>query len=436
MDASKPIELFPFASQETRSQFGVPIKSSVILIRWPVVIICSYLLLYPSLEILAAPLVQTFILLYVASNVALYFVNESRFASSSFYSPVVIFDTLVLTLSLVINGHVQTDFYLTYFLLIIICCIFDDPKILTAISVLAPIVYTLLLFRFGENLDPSVLLRLPFLLIISLFYGYFTQLARAEKALKLEAEQRSRGKKEALDIVSHELRTPLNLIGGFAQALKDRVLGEITSEQEQALGKILRQSDILLQMVNSILDLARCEAGELAMQREEVPLSEYLDDIKANYEGVAPDSIEMLWAIPLGLPVITTDKSKLTIILQNLINNAIKFTEAGRLKISARWSSDKQRVEIEVADTGIGIPNEALPIIFEKFRQADGSSTRFHGGVGLGLHIVKIFTELIGGEIEVESEPNLGSTFTLSLPVEAGDVGLRIEHPNPPHRPV
>ncbi|HZA53915.1 MAG TPA: HAMP domain-containing sensor histidine kinase [Candidatus Udaeobacter sp.] len=411
------IDLFPFASSRFGSHLAMPTKPSVILIRWPVVIICSYLLLYPSVELVPPWVLNFFILVYLASNVALYFVHEERFASSSFYSPLVVADTVVLTVSLVINGHVEADFYLTYFLLIIICCIFENPKILMLVSVLAPVVYTVLLFRTPGSFEPSVFLRLPFLFIVSLFYGYFTQLVRAEKALKEEAEQRNRGKKDALDIVSHEFRTPLNLISGYAQALKNKTLGDVAPEQEQALAKILRQSDILVYMVDSILDLARIEAGEFLVQREEIQLSEYFRELRINYELPLEKPVSVRWSLPAELPTIRSDKAKLTIVLQNLINNAIKFTDEGTVDVTARLAADKKHLEIEVTDTGIGIPKEALSIIFEKFRQADSSSTRVHGGVGLGLHIVKVFIELLGGSVTVKSEPNQGSTFTVLLPI-------------------
>jgi signal transduction histidine kinase len=125
----------------------------------------------------------------------------------------------------------------------------------------------------------------------------------------------------------------------------------------------------------------------------------------------------MRWLIPSELPTLQSDKARLTIVAQNLINNAIKFTERGEIQVSARHLREKNSVEIEVKDTGIGIPKEALPAIFDKFRQVDNSSTRSYGGVGLGLHIVKVYTEALGGTVAVESQPGKGSTFTLSLPV-------------------
>jgi signal transduction histidine kinase len=417
MKAAKTIDLFPFTSSQFAVRFGMPVKTSVVLIRWPVVIICSYLLLYPSSHVIPQSVLHSLILVYIASNVVLYFVSEDRFASPSFYYPIIISDTVFLTLSLIINGNVEADFYLTYFLLIIICCIFEDPKILTAVSVFAPVVYTLLLFQSAGSLHPSVFLRLPFLFVVSLFYGYFAQLIRVQKALKEEAEQRNKGKKEVLDIVSHEFRTPLNLISGYAQALKSRTLGDVSHEQEQALAKIMRQSDNLLHLVSSILDLTRIEAGEFPLEQQEIRLPEYLQEMKLNHEVILDKPLALQWFFSSDLPTILSDKTKLTIILQNLINNAIKFTDQGSIRVSAQCRADRKAVEFEIRDTGVGIPEEALPIIFDKFRQVDSSITRVHGGVGLGLHIVKAFTEMLGGTVAVKSELKKGSTFTLTLPV-------------------
>jgi signal transduction histidine kinase len=425
MKTATTIELFPFASSPAATGFGMPIKASVILIRWPVVIICSYLLLYPLDHLFPDSLLHFFIFSYIGSNVGLYFVNEKQFASASFYSPLVLADTLVLTFSLVINGHIEADFYLTYFLLIIICCIFENPRVLALITLLAPVIYGALLFRSTGDFNPSVYLRLPFLFIIALFYGYFTQLVRAQKRLKQEAEQRNQGKKEVLDIVSHEFRTPLNLVVGYAQAVKDRVFGEVTKEQEEALTKILRQSDNLLYMVNTMLELARIDAGAVSLEREEFSLVDLLRELRVNHESPLDKPVALQWSIPADLPKMRSDEAKLRIILQNLINNAIKFTDAGTVRISARPTNDHSKVEFEIADSGIGIPKETLPFIFDKFRQGDSSSTRQRGGVGLGLHLVKVFAESLSGAVSVASQPGQGSTFTLVLPT--GAAGEAIE---------
>jgi len=259
-------------------------------------------------------------------------------------------------------------------------------------------------------------LRLPFLFIVSLFYGYFTQFIRSERASRQEEELRNRGRKEVLNIVSHEFRTPLNVISGYAQAIKEHTWGELTPGQDDALNRILLQSEHLMNIVNAVLDITRIETGDLALEREAFALSDYLDEIRRKFVPLQK-SVPLRWEIPEALPTVNADRMKLTIILQNLINNALKFTEKGTVSITARAVASHKRVEIEVKDTGIGIAKEAHDLIFEKFQQADPSSTRKYGGIGLGLYIVKVFTDLLGGTINLESEPEKGSTFTLSLPM-------------------
>ena len=417
MTVPKPIDFSPSTALSAATHFGLPLKASIILIRWPVVLICSYLLLFPSGQYLSAIILNTFVVLFVVSNVAINFLDDSWFTSWSFYYPLVIGDTIVLTLSLLINGTADTEFYLICFLVIISSCIVDGAKLRAVVAILATIIYATLLFISPQVMRPAEFLRLPFLFVVSLFYGYFTQFIRMEKAHREQAEFTSRARKEALDIVSHELRTPLNLIGGYAQVLKDRTLGEVNAKQEEALGKILRQSDNLLSTVNSVLDMARIEAGEISVAREQIVLADFLQALRIYFDASLAKPLSMRWSIPPELPMIRSDKAKLTIVLQNLINNAIKFTDHGQIEVSARHFGEKKSVEIEVKDSGIGIPQEALPVIFEKFRQADNSSTRNYGGVGLGLHIVKAFTEALGGSVAVASQPGKGSTFTLSLPV-------------------
>jgi signal transduction histidine kinase len=362
-------------------------------------------------------ILNTFVVLFVVSNVAINFLDDSWFTSWSFYYPLVIADTIVLTLSLMINGAADNEFYLTFFLVILASCIVDDAKLRTVVSIFATILYTSFLLIAPQAVQPGQFLRVPFLFVVSLFYGYFTQFIRMEKGQREQAEFTSRARKEAVDIVSHELRTPLNLIGGYAQVLKDKTLGEINTKQEAALDKILHQSENLLSTINSVLDMARIEAGELTVTREEIRLPDFFQGLRFYYDASLGKPLSMRWLIPSELPTLQSDQARLTIVVQNLINNAIKFTERGEIQVSARHLREKNRVEIEVKDSGIGIPKDALPIIFEKFRQVDNSSTRGYGGVGLGLHIVKVYTEALGGSVAVESQPGKGSTFTLSLPV-------------------
>lgn len=238
-----------------------------------------------------------------------------------------------------------------------------------------------------------------------------------------ELEQANRGllqankaKDEFLSVMSHELRTPLNVVMGYIGMIKDGLLGEINAEQQRALDKVVTRSDDLLKMITEILQATSLEAHAVGVEVQEVSLGSFLDDLKSNYEISLKEDLSFAWDYPLELPTVRTDGEKLKHILQNLINNAIKFTERGQVTVSARYNPRAKAVEFKVADTGIGIPKEMLPSIFEMFHQGDSSETRSYGGVGMGLYIVKKFTELLGGKIEAASEPGKGSIFTVTIP--------------------
>jgi signal transduction histidine kinase len=169
-------------------------------------------------------------------------------------------------------------------------------------------------------------------------------------------------------------------------------------------------------MINSILHATQIGAGAVSLVREELNLCEFLDEIRSGYDLPTNKEVTLHWEYGSGFPVIETDSDKLKHILQNLIDNAIKFTEKGSITVSVQHLAEPGVVEFKVTDTGVGIPKAMLPVIFEMFRQVDSSERRSFEGVGLGLYIVKQLTELIGGRVEVESEEGKGSTFIVAIP--------------------
>lgn len=233
-----------------------------------------------------------------------------------------------------------------------------------------------------------------------------------------ELERAHRAKDEFFGFVSHELKTPVNLVLGYSGMIKDQLLGEINVEQEQALEKVLNVSKELLRLINSLLEVAKMEAGAVRLASDEVPLTPFLETLRSLYEIPLDKQRALVWEYPEELPVVTTDRDKLKHILQNLINNAIQYTEKGKITVSVHRSPKSREVVFKVTDTGIGISKESLPTIFERFQQVENYPRRNLGGVGLGLHIVKKFTELLGGRISVESEPGKGSVFSVVLPYD------------------
>jgi signal transduction histidine kinase/HAMP domain-containing protein len=238
------------------------------------------------------------------------------------------------------------------------------------------------------------------------------------KEKTLELETANRAKDEFLGVMSHELRTPLNVIKGYTEVTRQKTFGELSAEQEYALEKIASHANDLSRMITGILQVTTLEAKAVKIARREVNPRDLLDELKTDYLVRANKNLEIVWEYPEYLPLLSTDDDKLRAILQNLINNALKFTEGGAITVSARHVAASQAIEFKVSDTGTGIAPEKLPLIFDMFKQVDSSATRKHEGVGLGLYIVKKFVDLLGGDIGVESELGRGSRFTVVLPLE------------------
>lgn len=391
-------------------------KSTIIVIRWPVVLISGALVLFRAAPIALPLFVDLAVGLYVLSNIGLYFVEKSRFHELKFNVWLISFDTVVLTTSLMINGHAETNLYLAYFLLIIVCAIFESPRMIAMISLSAPFVYAVFFFDAADHNSGSYL-QLVFLTIVGIFYGHFAQLVRSERLLAERAEQRSQAKTELLNILSHELKTPLTVIASYSQALKSSALGEINRDQERAVTKILQQTEHLENIVNVILASASVETGAVAVRREELVLSEFLDELRQNCDGtVVNPQIALKWDYPASMPVVISDPGKLKIILLNLVNNAVKFTNEGEVCISASHEPEHGKMVFDVKDTGIGIAPDQLPFVFDKFWQFDSGRTRTQSGIGMGLYIVKAFTELLGGSVSVNSVLGQGTRFIVELP--------------------
>ena len=232
----------------------------------------------------------------------------------------------------------------------------------------------------------------------------------------VELERANKAKDEFLGVMSHELRTPLNAVIGYSALLKDGVLGEVNAQQQEALGKMLARANDQLKMINSILETTQIGAGAVSAVCQEANLNELLDEIRSAYVLPTNKETTLHWQYSSKFPVVAVDREKLKHILQNIINNAIKFTEKGSITVSVRHLAKPAVLELKVTDTGVGIPKAMLPSIFEMFRQVDSSERRQFGGVGLGLYIVKQLTDLLGGSVEVESEEGKGSTFLVTLP--------------------
>jgi signal transduction histidine kinase len=580
--------------------FDVAKKDTVIRLRWPLVILSSYLLYYSPSEWLTATQIQAVLILYLLSHSTLYFLADDLFDSPYFYAPLLLFDTIVLGAVLSTSGAASPDFYIACLLTLVLSVICNDARGLLMVTILAPLAYAYFVFNSAAYLDPNVYLRLPFPFVISLFYGYFAQVERIRRTARDKEEQITRQQKSAeeirrqrerlevlhqvnmsvastidkadilsafletalihlpyaaavirlrhagvletaaargfksktlnngkdslaftdrvlddpaplkvrnvftdrqasnlaffegeglvsflcvplvannevlgcllfltreehefnpeeidfistlagqaaiaihhselydrsqrqseeltdahkikdefLKVVSTQLKTPLNVITGYSEMFLEGLLGEITPIQEKAIETVARQSKELHGLINTVLQVSSMEAEKLHVELHEINLWEFCSELRTFYDYPLATGVKLVWNYPADLPSVEGDRAKLRRMLENLIGNALKFTQQGTVMITVRYLAGKQRLEFKISDTGVGIPEENIPKIFDKFRQGERHSGMEHGGVGLGLYIVKKYLDLLGGNIEVHSRVGEGTTFIFQIP--------------------
>ncbi|CAL9430703.1 Sensor histidine kinase RcsC [Streptomyces sp. enrichment culture] len=277
-----------------------------------------------------------------------------------------------------------------------------------------------------------------------------TEIEEARQVLEERAEQLAvsmRYKSEFLANMSHELRTPLNSLLILAKLLADNADGNLTPKQVEFAETIHGAGSDLLQLINDILDLSKVEAGKMDVSPTRIALVQLVDYVEATFRPLtAEKGLDLSVRVSPELPAtLHTDEQRLLQVLRNLLSNAVKFTDSGSVELVIRPARDDvpqaireqlleagsltdpeaQLIAFSVTDTGIGIAASKMRVIFEAFKQADGTTSRKYGGTGLGLSISREIAQLLGGEIHAQSEPGRGSTFTLYLPLHPGEL--------PPH---
>lgn len=225
-------------------------------------------------------------------------------------------------------------------------------------------------------------------------------------------------KSEFLTSMSHELRTPLNSIIGFSDVLLQGIDGDLPDLALNDIQLIYNSGKHLLALINDVLDLSKIEAGKMELVREAVNIEEVFNALLASSNSLIKDKpVEIIVDVSRHLPPVYADKLRLNQILLNLVSNAAKFTHEGSITVRALLDDEPNLMRISVTDTGIGIPPDKIGTIFERFRQADSSTTRKYGGTGLGLAICKQLVEMHGGTMGVESQEGVGSKFYFTIPV-------------------
>jgi len=413
-----------------------PKLRAFLLLRYTLILATTYLLLAEQRFAALSPLAGLLIALALASNVVVAKLPRRLTSTTRFAIVAIVYDTAWVTAALMSSGRFSADFFMLYFFLLLLAAIGENLRL---IAIAASVVCAAYLFGHIVTGDATVvwsspsLIRIPFLFTTAIFYGYLVDRTRHErqradsaeataaqlartlgefKLLYAKAQEAERVKTEFLASVSHELRTPLTSLSGYVELLMDNSYGPVSAEQRNVLGRVRAASSILHRAIQRMLHASRLEFGRDRARCDEFELREVFDQLAD--ELVPRAGVAVQWVCADDLPALRTDHDKVCTVVRSLVENACKYTAGGFIRIESRWDRTADDVELRVSDTGIGIASSELSTIFEAFRQ--GGNGELGGGVGLGLYIVQRLVSRLGGEVTVESQLGMGSTFIVRLP--------------------
>ncbi|MGH7830550.1 MAG: ATP-binding protein, partial [Candidatus Binatia bacterium] len=227
-------------------------------------------------------------------------------------------------------------------------------------------------------------------------------------------------KSDFLANVSHELLTPLSVVIGFVSLLLDQLIGKLSDEQKKILERVYKNSEDLLELIDNVLWLTSLNAGALSLTEEEFDARTMINDGVKKYKQVLADKgVHLSIQLPRTGISILGDSSKIGRIFQNIFHNAVKFTARGQITVKAHRSANRKVIDLEIVDTGVGIPKEQVEAMFQPFRQLDSSAQKHFSGLGLGLTVARRLTDFVGGTLEIMSQPGIGTHVLLSVPYRA-----------------
>jgi signal transduction histidine kinase len=391
-------------------------KQTVVLLRWVLVIAFSYLLLLDAAAAAVQPRLVLLIAAALASNLVIGRMPDLWADRRLFDFGVVLFDAAWVTLGLCWAPNVSGDLFLLYFLVMFVAAMGESlPTIVGSAFVVSVVYGATLSFQPGQDfrVTASALLRVPFLFVVALFYGYFVTEIRGRRSEAAEAQLREQAKGELLAAVSHDLRGPL----GNAENLLALVLdGDAPDDETRRLLLLRTQVNVrrVTSLVINLLQASCIEKGQVALQLAPVQLNDVVDDVYTPEAGAALlKRVTLRKDIDPNLPSITADFIQMGRIATNLVNNAIKYT-GGDGTVTVSTSFDADNVYLSVEDNGPGMSAEQCEVLFAPYRRVHLGG--YTPGMGLGLYIVKRLTEAQGGTVRVSSEQGKGSTFVVAFP--------------------
>ncbi|MBI4487467.1 MAG: HAMP domain-containing histidine kinase [Deltaproteobacteria bacterium] len=393
-------------------------KKTLVILQWAVVIGTSYFLLFSKGAGGENLWVLTLITVLLASVLVLQHLPAPVFEQKFFPHAVVVVDTLLISLGIGLNQESSWDLFLLFFFGLFIAAIGESMiQIVMGCLVLSIIFVVLSLFQ-GKNppqMESDLLLRVPFFFGSFLIYGYLAERAKKEKGRAEKAEEAERLKRQLVSALAHDIKNPLAIIMGYAETVASRLEGFPESQEIlESLERIQSNAQRIVNLVTGFLDASRLEAGKIQMIQQPVQLNLLIREVGQQQMGdVRKKDLALNVDLDDRLPEVMGDEAQLHRVLWNLLGNAVKFTlKGGKITVASRWRNG--HVYVSVTDTGMGIPQDEMRLLFSEFRRLSGTAKI--EGTGLGLFIVKTLVEAHGGSVGVESKVGQGSTFTICLP--------------------
>jgi signal transduction histidine kinase len=392
-------------------------RNTIVLLRWVLIIASAYLTLFGPHGLIVDVGRATFIATLLASNLVLNRLPERWLQSRTFDMGLVLVDTGWLTASVAWSPHASEEFFLLYFLVLFVVALGESLPMIVGSATLITVVYTWELHHSGgaQAITSAVLLRVSFLFVVALFYGYFVTTIRGRRKEASEAHLLERAKTDLLASISHDLRVPVGNAENYAMLMLDGHCGALPDKVRPMLARLQANIRRVSMLVTNCLDASRIEAGQLRLQCNPMQLNDVVDDalqLEVNAAGTKGVHIER--ELARDLPKIQADTMQLGRVVANLVGNAVKYTPAGG-SVTVRTRGLPDAVCLEVQDTGPGIAPLEQAGVFERYERLRGN--RHLPGTGLGLFIVKTLVTAHGGAVTLRSKVGEGSTFSVTLPL-------------------
>ena len=390
---------------------------TIVSLQWVLVIVTSYFVLFSKGGVINDPRVYLLIVICLAFMLVLYRLPISIYGHKVFAPMLVIADTVFISLAIGLNRENPWDLFIVFYFGLFIAAIGENLlQIVVGCFIITTVSVAFSTYQGGlAALDAQVLIRIPFIFGVSLLYGYLGEQVKKEKKRAESAEETQQLKRRLVSALAHDIKNPLGVIMFCADTVATRLQrGKNGKENAQALHAIQENGERIVKLVTGFLDATQAESGKMEMKQQRVSLTPLIENLtQEQMEALRKKNISLNTDLYRQLPDVSGDESQLERVLWNLVGNAIKFTPPGGT-ISVSSQVDDGHVSISVTDTGMGIPEDALPQLFTEFRRLKGAENI--EGTGLGLFIVKTIVGAHGGTVLAESKQGEGSKFTVRLP--------------------